>query len=651
MKRLAVFAIYDKENIIDRYALYIAQELKKVSDKLVVVAIGEYNKQEQEKIELITKDIYIRNNKGYDSGAYKDTLCEYIGWDNVLKYDELIICNDTFYGPFWGFEPVFEKMDRNKCDFWGFTRHDATERFPTHVQSYFLTFRHNILHDDKFKEYWKNLKYPSNYDEARDFFEMAISTIFPKLGYTFSTYVNEIEDNSNTDVSYDCVNWRSFYATERLHCPIMKKKRFVEDLQLSDDISKMMEYVEKHSNYDVSMIWENAIRNYTLAQINRGYHLHKIFPIRNRVLKKSRLAMVHIIAVIDEGNDAKMYLDKVASISGEATVDVVILDSNLKKYIEKKYSKLKAIVASKRDNIFNYLFTNNNYNNYDSKYTLFISNRRILELKQQQFNEEIAQNNIWDNLLLNKAYIEQIVDFLDNNSQYGILFPNRDEFIMGNATQYDWVKVHKHIDYLADLLDAPEVLIDNVGGRFLSHSFWIRTKLLKKLCERYCCEAVSDNDNDNDWEEALQFVLPFFIKKCGYLSLIIENQRYAAMLRKRPLSPRTIVEESYTEKYINLYKVNLNHFVNQCKYIYIYGAGKVADQVTDLLNECNIPFDGYVVSDGQKHNHEKNAHLIREFSETIELESCGYIIAVGEKLRPEVLQLLQNKDIHKYYVL
>ncbi len=649
MKRIVIYAIYDKENIIDRYALYIAQELKKVSDKLVIVAIGKYNQQELRKIKSITKDIYIRDNKGYDSGAYKDALCGYVGWDVVLQYDELVICNDTFYGPFWGFEAVFEKMSRQKCDYWGFTRHDATERFPIHVQSYFLTFRSKLLHDSKFREYWEKLKYPTNYDEARDYFEMAISTVFPKLGYTFATYVNEIENNVNRDVAYDCVNWRSFYATERLHCPIMKKKRFVEDLQLSDDISKLLEYIEKHSNYDVSMIWENVIRNYTLAQINCGYHLHHVFPFKNKIVKKSRMTQVHVIAVIDEGNDAKMYIDRIASLPSEVVVDVIVSDMNLKKYIEKKYARVNVIVSLKSVNIFRYLLVDTYTNLYNSDYLLFISNRRILDLKQQQFNEEMAQNNIWDNLMLNKAYIEQIVEFLNNNDQYGILFPNRDEFIMGDAIPYDWDKVHEHIDYLSNLLDTPEVLADNVGGRFLSHSFWIRTKILKKLRKIYCRQEISANDSN--WEKAIQFVLPFFGKNCGYLPLIIENQRYAAMLRKRPSPPQITVKEQYIEKYLKLYKVNLNHFIEQCKYIYIYGAGKIADQVTELLNECDIPFDGYVVSDGQSHEREKGSHFVREFSDTLELDSCGYIIAVGEKLRPEVLQLLKNKGIHKYYVL
>ena len=36
-------------------------------------------------------DIFYRENKGLDAGAYKDMLCNIIGWDAVYQYDELYL--------------------------------------------------------------------------------------------------------------------------------------------------------------------------------------------------------------------------------------------------------------------------------------------------------------------------------------------------------------------------------------------------------------------------------------------------------------------------------------------------------------------------------------------------------------------------------
>lgn len=650
MKRLGIFLIYDKENIIDRYVIYIAQELRKVTDRLVIVTIGEYSKSELKKIKTITKDIYCRDNKGFDSGAFKDTLSDYIGWDDVLQYDELVICNDTFYGPFWGFESIFEGMKEQECDFWGLTLHNSLGNFPTHVQSYFLNFRKELLHDNRFRDYWEKLEYPSNYDEARDFFEMAISTEFPKLGYTYSTYVNELEDNSNRDVSYDLVNWRSFYGIKRLNCPILKKKRFVCDLQLSDDIRKTLDYVSEKSSYDISMIWENAIRNYSVRELNNGYHLNHIFANDKLRTRKKNYSNVRVVAVIEKGNDEKMYIDNILHACSGIAITFIVSDMKLKKYIDQKRTKADTIVLRKYNNIFcNIEDTVDRLD--DADYLLFITNRRKLELTQQQFNEEMAQNNVWDNLMLDSGYVSRIIEFLDAHKEFGILVPNKDDEIMSNVTPIDWQQIDAHIKELAELLDVPEALIDRVEDRFSSYTFWIRTEILRRFIGK--CSAKKFILDDSNWERAIQSILPFYVKKSGYLPTVIENQRYAAMLRKRPAPVRieTKVEDHYTEKYIGLYKANLSYFTSQCDYLFIYGAGKIADRVVELLSECQIPYDGFVVTDGQEHESIKNNHSVREFSETLELKSSGYIVAVGEKIRPAIIEVLEKNGINKIYVL
>lgn len=656
MSRLGIYVVYDKQNIIDRYAIYIAEELRKVTDRLIVVGIGTYEREQLDKLRYITKDVYTRDNKGYDSGAFKDAICEYVGWDEVLKYDELVISNDTFYGPFWGFKPVFHEMESQEADYWGLTLHpaidDGEHHFPTHVQSYFLVFRDALLHDNEFRKFWDELKYPTNYDEARDFYEMAISTVFPKLGYTFATYVNEIEDNANRDVSYDRVNWRGYYATTRLHCPVMKKKRFTFDLQLSDDASKLLDYISENSEYDTSMIWENVIRNYSIQELKQGYHLHHIIEDYNKEDVSKENNKAQIVAVIDSGNDALMYLDRIGACSEDVSSLVIVSDIRFKKYMDDNYPKARTIILPIRTNLFEYILYNVDDEWLDSNYVLFITNRRKLDLKQPQCIEEITQNNVWDNLLRDKNYVTSVVRYLDKHSEVGLLVPNRDEDILGDVHELDWKTVESYrADYRKHLgISESE---DATGCEtFASYSFWIRTPILRQLRGRMKSEKEMDAFSSNH-EKAMQITLPLFVKKCGYLPMVIENPRYAAMMRARVIQPRVEmkIEERLTEKYLGLYKVNLNHFVKRCKFLYIYGAGKIADQVTELLGECQIPFDGYVVSDGQEHDMNKNSHVIRNLSETVSLDGVGYIVAVGEKLRPEVLDILDKQGIKNIYVL
>lgn len=656
MSRLGIYVIYDKQGIIDRYAVYIAEELRKVTQRLAIVCIGEYKQEELNKLKHLSNDVFTRDNKGYDSGAFKDAICNYVGWDDVLSYDELVICNDTFYGPFWGFKPIFTEMEDKKADFWGMTLHNAIDdgehHFPTHVQSYFLVFRQALLHADAFRKFWEELQYPTNYDEARDYYEMAISTIFPKLGFTYATYVNEIEDNSNRDIPYDGVNWRSYYMTNRLRCPILKKKRFTYDLQLSDDVSKELSYICDNSDYDVTMIWENVIRSYSIGALRQGCHLRCVLDDYRTESAPALMKRAQLIAVIDDKNDALMYLDRIGACSKELESLVIASNMQIKTYMEQAYPEVTTIVLPVREDIFQYLLFDLDENSIHAEYVLYITNRRKMDSKQPQFNEEMAQNNVWENLFLNGGYASNAIEYLEHHPEVGILVPNRDEDIMGDVRPLNWDIIQPYREALRTVLKISSDVEHYESEAFASYSFWIRGSLVHDLRSCFRDEKASFARNASH-EMAMKLTLPLFMKSRGFLSIVMENARYAAMMRARVLPPRveTRVEERQVEKYLGLYKVNLNHFVKQCKFLYIYGAGKIADQVTALLNECQIPFDGYVVSDGQAHEADKNSHVVREFSETTSLEGVGYIVAVGEKLRPEVLDILERQGIQNIYVL
>lgn len=656
MSRLGIYVVYDKQGIIDRYAVYIAEELRNVSERLVIVCVGEYEQCQLDKLNHITNDIFLRDNKGYDSGAFKDALCSYIGWDEVLKYDEVVICNDTFYGPFWGFEPIFKKMADTTADFWGLTLHkaidDGMHHFPTHVQSYFLVFRKRLMNDDAFRKFWEDLKYPTDYDQARDYYEMAISTIFPNLGYSFATYVCDEEENENSTVPYDLPNWRSYYATAYLGCPIIKKKRFTLDLQLSDDLHKTLEYVKKHSDYDISMVWENAIRSYSLDEINKGYHLRYVGATEPAKEKSEVDPKVHVVAVLSRDNDFRMYLDRIGTLSEKIHCTVVVHNRSCEEYVRTVYPRINTTVMPTYRNVFLSLNGILRRMCIEEKYILFCSNMRKMGTEQPQYVEEMAQNNVWDNLLNGVDYITQIVNYMESCPEVGMLVPNNDEMIMGDVRSLNWEQIETSRSLFKGRLGIHRNEDICGGEAFASTSFFIRNSLVSTFFKLIFEDELNSLDTIDD-EKAMQLTLPQFAKCQGYLPSIVENDKYAAMMRTRVLPPRveTRVEEHTVEKYLGLYKVNLNHFVKHCKFLYIYGAGKIADQVTELLHECQIPFDGYVVSDGQVHNENKDDRVIREFSETVELEGVGYIVAVGEKLRPEVLGILERQGIENIYVL
>ena len=144
MKRLSVFVFYDADGILNRYVEYLIESLLSVSEKIVVVINGDITNEGRNKILKITPFIFQRKNIGFDAGAYKDTLLIYLKDDKLDKYDEIIMLNDSFYGPFFPWDKIFLEMKSQKVDFWGLSRHADSELFlgekkiNEHIQSFFL---------------------------------------------------------------------------------------------------------------------------------------------------------------------------------------------------------------------------------------------------------------------------------------------------------------------------------------------------------------------------------------------------------------------------------------------------------------------------------------------------------------------------------
>ena len=154
MKRLSIFFFYDGDGIVDRYIDCFLQELKKNSEHLLVVCNGKLEPEGEKLIRKSADDLLIRENKGFDIWAYKSGL-EYLTWEKVAQYDELVLCNFTCFGPLYPFAEMFEKMSAKDVDFWGITKFNKVDYdpfgtvvynyLPDHLQSNFLVARKKLF--------------------------------------------------------------------------------------------------------------------------------------------------------------------------------------------------------------------------------------------------------------------------------------------------------------------------------------------------------------------------------------------------------------------------------------------------------------------------------------------------------------------------
>ena len=111
----------------------------------------------EENLKKYAEEIFYRENIGFDAGGFKEALCNYIGWDTVLEYDELILTNDSVFGPLYDLKEFIESIEKDKE--WDLCGINTAYDFHTwHLSSYFLVFRKNGFLSETFKEHINSIK-------------------------------------------------------------------------------------------------------------------------------------------------------------------------------------------------------------------------------------------------------------------------------------------------------------------------------------------------------------------------------------------------------------------------------------------------------------------------------------------------------------
>ena len=156
MKRLLIYLTYDKQNIIDDYIGYFLRSMRSITDTIVAVCNMPYIEKGLPNLSDYADRIFYRENKGLDCGGFKDALCQFIGWDQLKEYDELILANDSFYGPFKDIGHIFAEMEARHLDFWGLMKrgsgaYGATGKDPEHILSFFYVFQTPMIHSPDFR--------------------------------------------------------------------------------------------------------------------------------------------------------------------------------------------------------------------------------------------------------------------------------------------------------------------------------------------------------------------------------------------------------------------------------------------------------------------------------------------------------------------
>lgn len=267
---VCIYVIYDVQSVINPYIGEVLREILRFVKDIYVICNFPQLKKGLEYVAPYTEKVCFRENVGYDSGAYKDAIVDFIGIDALNQYDELLLTNDTYFAPIYPFDDMFSTMEDTECDFWGVTRHQGgfdadVGEFGSHIQSYFLCFKKKVFHSEAFRIFWEKYEYPNNKGEAIDRFELGINRCLLEHGFIGKAYTDVSDPPFLAEYGFNPYTRYALKMIRDHRIPMIKKTVFFGKNPYLISALRALEYIRDSTAYD-----SNLIKNYINEYQNKG---------------------------------------------------------------------------------------------------------------------------------------------------------------------------------------------------------------------------------------------------------------------------------------------------------------------------------------------------------------------------------------------
>jgi rhamnosyltransferase len=553
-RRAAIFVFFDADGIAGDYIDYYLRELSKHVHRLIIVSNGDIKPETRALFLNFTKEVYVRENKGFDAWAYKFGL-EKIGWTHLSDYDEVILANDTVFGPVFPLHEVFDAMTARNADFWGVTSHNGIPGgdftgcnpygfIPPHIQSYFVVFGSKVLKSLSFSTYWNELDPIRNWNEAVGKFETCMTHYFECAGFAWGAYVDVPEEIAGY---HNVLTAMPKLLLDSYRMPFVKRKLFVKRTSESltgEQPAEVFRFLENHTQYDVSLIWKDLLRRHQQYDIFNGLSLVYSLPSDRCAnssddapgIEKKKVALAICVKhklMIDEAmkfiDIAPKYADIFIYVDGENADVAKAVEQSAGEKTETRKTKDSEIAI--HDQSIPYFALLDIADRYEIV---------CIWAEEREFclNNNCAQNSRADknssNLLYSEAYANNIVQLFDRHPMLGMLSPiPPNHEIYFDYAYNEWRDKCEEVAQLNRLygIDLP-VSADKPPICPYTNSFWFRSAALKDMIRAKRSNIALFDKMATDrsgTESALKFVYPFAVQQAGYYPALAMTDQYAAL--------------------------------------------------------------------------------------------------------------------------
>lgn len=571
MKRLSLYVFYDKNGVVQDYVTYYIKGLQHIAQDIIVIINGNVSPEGRQKLDELGVDILVRDNKGWDFSAWKAAL-EYKGWDTILSYDEILLCNCSCYGPIYPFDSIFEKMNKMDCDFWGLNRHLAVEgQFPAHIQSYFVVLRKKLVSDKIFQIYWKNLNVARSWRDAVHQ-ETHFTEYFERHGFRSCTFMPDEYEKMVHDTT---IRLPHYLLSKGF--PLLKRKLFFSDYHElifcsnGEQARDALEYIKNNTNYPEKLITDDILANAQNSKIREK--LHNTYILSDKVSPQKIIEKRIALIIYSYFKDLiSITINYIHSMPLNSHIYIVVCSEEMKILWDKSRTKLnnyKIFIRiqenrGRNENAY-WLTCRDVVENYD---LLCVAHDKKTPSAKPPLIGYYFNKHCWDNILKTPEYVNNIINLFHEQNNLGILMPptllfgGYDKFILNN----EWGDNKKLAQEIYRKLNL-HIPFDESPYAPWGAMFWFRGQAMRPFY-RYNWKVDDFPEEpltaqDGTVLHALERMYPMIAQEAGFFSawiipssqsgLYIDNMYY--------LLKRNYVHNNYAELNKKIYQHVIYYFL------------------------------------------------------------------------------------------
>ncbi|NLB65390.1 MAG: hypothetical protein GX803_02850 [Lentisphaerae bacterium] len=550
-RRLGVFLFYDPDGIVDDYIPHLLRDMRANLTDLVIMANGKLSDPGRRKLEEFSREIHVRPNQGFDVGAWREALVQHVGRERLKEYDELVLFNDSFFGPLYPFADIFNEMAGRGRDFWGLTVHGETRgtglspygHRPRYLQTYFLVFGSRLLADPRFFEFWENQPVYQHFGELADRFAGVLTRHFADLGYTWGAFADTTDLESDPQRNFDHHTFNIYELIAHRRYPVIKRRSFQVSKETylrfgsGTDLSNALDYIRAHYDYDLNLMFAHLLRRFDPGTLKDNLNLNFILPANSPTTpapspQRKALLVAHLFYPDLFAYSLSHLRHIPPKVDLLITTDTAAKQQELERMLAAEPARPGTVLhVESRGRDWGALLVGCKYQLEGYDYLGFIHDKKSLQKEYVTVGASF-RDMLWHNLLASPGYIRDIIATFEANPWLGLLVPPPPLHGTYFKSGLDrWTICFDETVRLAQKLDLRARPNKQHQPIAVGSVFWCRTDALQPLFAvnwDYSDFPPEPLPNDGSLNHALERILPLVAQSQGYLTGWVLTDRYAS---------------------------------------------------------------------------------------------------------------------------